>query len=288
MFYRSGWLRCDVFICVCSVLSWWMVEVWYYIIYYHTYTIIIYYIIIHILLLYLILYYTLFFQSSFPSYSSLPLLTFPSSNLPSLPSHISSSTSVPLPPLPILLSPLFPSSILSHPSQFLPPNIHSILVGCWIRLFMFQDNPPNLTPHVLSEWMVEVWCVYLCLVLFYRSGWCSVLRWGVILYYTTIIILYYTIIIHILLYIISYILYSPSSPLLFFCSLLLLFPYNPLLFSSSVLSSSQSILISSSQPFYTCRYLLTVIYVLSVSNNSTPHVLSEWMVEVCGKYLYRV
>ena len=54
-------------------------------------------------------------------------------------------------------------------------------------------------------------------------------------------------------------------------------PFFPLpLQSSSDLSSSQS-----SHSKYTCRDLLTVIYIPDSSkNNLTPHVLSEWMVEV--------
>jgi hypothetical protein len=31
-----------------------------------------------------------------------------------------------------------------------------------------------------------------------------------------------------------------------------------------------------------------IVYVLSWCDVLTPHVLSEWMVEVCGKYLYPV
>jgi len=49
---------------------------------------------------------------------------------------------------------LFSSALPNH----LPPQssylIHSILVGTYIYLFIF--NPKYLTPHVLSEWMVEV------------------------------------------------------------------------------------------------------------------------------------
>jgi hypothetical protein len=37
---------------------------------------------------------------------------------------------------------------------FYPLLIHSILVGTYIYLFIFNQN--NSTPHVLSEWMVEV------------------------------------------------------------------------------------------------------------------------------------
>ena len=136
MFYRSGWLRCVVsMLGLC--LSSWMVIVFramltcgvisYTIIISYTYTI----------LLYLILYYTLLSSSSHPHS---PLI------------------------LPILSSPL--QSFFSLPSYPSLPLIHSILVGSYIRLFMFSSSvlllPNNLTPHVLSEWMVEVCGKYLC------------------------------------------------------------------------------------------------------------------------------
>ena len=69
--------------------------------------------------------------------------------------------------------------------------------------------------------------------------------------------------------------------------------YSSVLLSSSVLlfsfSSSPSDLhslpsfIPSQYSFYTCRYLHILTYTLpdSSKNNLTPHVLSEWMVEVC-------
>ena len=93
-----------------------------------------------LLLLYLILYYTLLFSSSiFLSFSPSPLLP------------ISSSSSVLLLPL-ILPSPLL--SILIYLS------IQSIRVGIWISLFILSSNNPShpkvLTPHKLTEWMVEV------------------------------------------------------------------------------------------------------------------------------------
>ena len=91
-----------------------------------------------LLLLYLILYYTLLFSSSiFLSFSPSPLLP------------ISSSSSVLLLPL-ILPSPLL--SILIYLS------IQSIRVGIWISLFILSSNnlPKVLTPHKLTEWMVEV------------------------------------------------------------------------------------------------------------------------------------
>ena len=133
----------------------------YYILYYYTYTIISY-IIIHILL-YLILY-------------SSPLLIYLLLYLP--------------PPIPLIHSirvgtyirlfilyysiPIFFSAILPILLIFLPiPSIlsflylspiHSIRVGTYITLFIFRGDSWDdiLTPHVLSEWMVEVCRFYLC------------------------------------------------------------------------------------------------------------------------------
>jgi hypothetical protein len=82
-----------------------------------------------------------------------------------LPLQSISSSSIPL-------LPIFPS-LLYNPSQYSflsHPNIHSILVGTWIHIFIFFHLPPKyLTPHVLSEWMVEVCGAYLCGV--YVSCW---------------------------------------------------------------------------------------------------------------------
>ena len=57
--------------------------------------------------------------------------------------------------LPYLLSSFIISSQSSNPSfSFFLPNIHSICVGC---LYSGGDSlDDKLTPHVLSEWMVEV------------------------------------------------------------------------------------------------------------------------------------
>ena len=80
--------------------------------------------------------------------------------------------------------------------------------------------------------------------------------------------------------------FSPFLPsnLPFFLSLPI-FLYNPLPHSLQFLPLPSQ---SSSHSKYTCRYLRNLIYIQSVSDNLTPHVLSEWMVEVCGAYLYRV
>ena len=121
MFYRSGWLRCDVFNSIGFVWAfdiWADVDVWYYIIIYY------------ILLLYLIL------------YSSLPLLFSPFlSHLP-LPILFSSLTIILLPIYLIPLSssqahPLLPSS--SDLLSLYNPLIQSIRVGIWISLFMFHQ-----------------------------------------------------------------------------------------------------------------------------------------------------
>jgi hypothetical protein len=113
----------------------------------------------------------------------------------------------------------------------------------------------------------------------------------IILYYTIIILLYYIIhytyiillyIIHIiiLLYIILYssllLFYLPSLliPLLFFPTILL--PSLPQ-YSSPIFPTLPA---STPHSFYTCRYLHILIYIISLKNILTPHVLSEWMVEV--------
>ena len=114
------------------------VDVWcilyYYILYIYYYSIIILYIIYYILY-------------SSPSFSSLP-------------------------PFP---SPIFYLSLLLFFSSSFPPPpylIQSIRVGIWIHLFIFnQYLINNLTPHVLSEWMVEVCRFEVWGVLF--RFWCS-------------------------------------------------------------------------------------------------------------------
>ena len=99
MFYRSGWLRCDVFKCIgfCFMFGAYRVyvlriDVWcyyyiiLYIIYYYTYTYILYIIILYYIIT-IIIYYTILFCSSFsifldpflPILSSLPPIFLPSS-----------------------------------------------------------------------------------------------------------------------------------------------------------------------------------------------------------------
>jgi hypothetical protein len=159
-----------------------------------------------------------------------------------------------------------------------------------------------LTPHVLSEWMVEVCGKYLCIGLAFELVDVIDIRCYIVYNYY---IIYYTIILYIILY--SSLLLFFSYPFPIFLNHLPSFPPssdlflpNPLILSSSLLFPPQSFytcrylhiliyIILPSQPFYTCRYLDTHIYIqsfLSQSsipipiNNSTPHVLSEWMVEV--------
>ena len=134
--------------------------------------------IIHILLSYLILYSSLLLFY-------LPSLLFPFYSPPKL------SSSVPSSPLPIYL--LFPSLynpliqsirvgiwislfiFSSDLSNISPPPNHSIRVGTYIYLFIYSSDLPNppelLTPHVLSEWMVE-WCSFISIRLCWESCWC--------------------------------------------------------------------------------------------------------------------
>ena len=142
----------------------------------------------------------------------------------------------------------------------------------------------------------------LCSVLSVWCYWCVSCGVYYILYITVIILYYYTYTIIsytiLLLYLILY-----SSPLLLFCSLLiqsfysfpslillpilLSFP-SPLsssdlffLFQSSLPSISSSPLLFHPIPIF-ILYLsvLTYTYLYSLHSNLTPHVLSEWMVEV--------
>ena len=122
---------------------------------------IVYYILLYIIIIYytyiIISYYTLLFlpiSSSLTLLIYLLFLSFP--DLSSFPSII--------PIFPIFSSsPLFLLFLCSLPPSshliyllfiLLSPN-HSIRVGTYIRVFIFQTHP-NLTPHKLTEWMVEV------------------------------------------------------------------------------------------------------------------------------------
>ena len=125
--------------------------------------------------------------------------------------------------------------------------------------FMFG----NLTPHVLSEWMVEVFrfevcCGVLCFELV--DG----LTLGVILLLYTIIIyyiLYYTYYTIIILHYILYLIYYTLLLLLFFSPLpISLLPPLPSFILFSLPSSSNP-----PHSFYTCRYLHILIYILPAS-----------------------
>ena len=167
---------------------------WCYIVYYfYTYTIILSYTIIilyitiiisYTLLYYYILYIILFpipsspllLYSSFPSYPQPSLLFFPRPSCPSqysfytcryLDTHIYILSSFPSqsPPHLFLSIPLFP--IFNHSSSFSPLLLSSqysfytcreLHILIYIPSFPISFSSPinNLTPHVLSEWMVEV------------------------------------------------------------------------------------------------------------------------------------
>ena len=91
--------------------------------------------------------------------------------------------------------------------------------------------------------------------------------------------------------------YTLPSPILISISSFPIFPsYSSPSSSSDLISDLSSsflpLLAHNLSPlhhsFYTCRVFHNLIYILPTSDNLTPHVLSEWMVEVCGAYLYRV
>ena len=123
------------------------------------YVYIIYYIILlYIILLYIIISYTILFCSIYLPSSSSPFL--PSSK--QLIHSIRVGTYIRLFIFHSdLSSVLFSSSIpfllhLSRLSIFCSIPIHSIRVGVYCWILISQTHPDNSTPHVLSEWMVEV------------------------------------------------------------------------------------------------------------------------------------
>ena len=148
----------------------------YYYILYYTYTIIYYYYILYII------YYIIYYYYIISSYTLLPFLYLP--NIHSIRVGTWICLLIFLPPVSgriTHLSPLLPHHLsLSFKSIFLffpilfhhpililihifLPSFHSIRVGTWIRLSIFRSPhpfqfqyPKYLTPHVLSEWMVEV------------------------------------------------------------------------------------------------------------------------------------
>ena len=109
---------------------------------------IIYYYILYItIIIYYILYYTLLLpfliSLSFQS-SSLPIPSSSSIYLLFLPNHPSSSSSLPSQSFTILF-PFLPNLL-----------IHSIRVGSYMRLFIFQTHLPPLSPILLSFHSIRV------------------------------------------------------------------------------------------------------------------------------------
>ena len=212
-----------------------------------------YYILLHIIIL--------SFSSSLLTYIPPP---FPSSSSP-LPIFSSPLPSFPLLPLPSFLLPTILSILLfhSHPNLSSIHLIQSIRVGIWISLFIFHKN---LTPHVLSEWMVEV-CGEVC----WNPVWMFDVRCYYILYY----ILYLIIIL--LYYILNYYYILYYTLLLSFSSPLLLFPiFSSSTFSSSFLSIPHPIFSSSNiQSIRVGTYIYLFIYSSDLSSllSSPPPLL---------------
>ena len=168
----------------CSVLLYLILYIIYYILYY-TYTIIIYYYIllyIHYYTIihyyyYIILYITIIHYYYIISYTILflPFCSLPSSSF--FPSLLFSSSLLLFPSPFQSFFPIFLLPSVLHPTS----NIHSILVGTWIRLFIFSlillflilpsllSQSNNSTPHKLSEGCLE-WCSFICVV-FGSGGW---------------------------------------------------------------------------------------------------------------------
>ena len=153
------------FSCWCSVLvyvSCWC-DVRCYVVL-HYYIILLYYIHIHIIIYYTIIYYILYYTLIF---SSLPFLSqsisshLPRQSFPILfflfsPPLQFYSSPFPSPPNPLPIYLLFlPSylSIIIHLSHFI------LYVSAFGYPYLYSRLIQLLTPHVLSEWMVEVWCV---------------------------------------------------------------------------------------------------------------------------------
>jgi hypothetical protein len=92
---------------------------------------------------------------------------------------LSSQSSLPLLPHPNLSSSslLFPSLTIlfwSYPT-FISHPIFILYLSVLTYTYLYSNpNQNNLTPHVLSEWMVEVCGAYLCWVLVYVSCWWKV------------------------------------------------------------------------------------------------------------------
>ena len=138
-----------------------------------------------------------------------------------------------------------------------------------------SPNPKYLTPHVLSEWMVEVcrfeWYLVLVGVLGLTCGVISIGISGSVFVLVCWVLAYYILYSIIILY---YTLLSSVLPLL-----PLFPPFPPFLSqSSSVLPSSNihSIRVGT----WICLFILQS----HLRDILTPHKLTEWMVEVCRFY----
>jgi hypothetical protein len=266
---------------------------------YYTIIILLYYYILYIILYYYIHYYILY-----PILYSSPHL---------LPFLISSSPPIlPLPSLPLLfcslpsLSIILPSQYSKYTCRYLHILIYIIryskTIFCSLPSLLFPTilylsvltytylYSPNLhtstilTPHVLSEWMVEVCGKYLCIDVLVLSWWkMIVFRAGVVLYCIILLYIYYYILYYyyilLLLYIYYYILYYT---LLFF-----FLPISHPLFFLSFSSPTQSFSSSLSSVLSLIHSILvgTYIYLFIFqpqSNNLTPHKLSEGCLEWCS------
>jgi hypothetical protein len=142
-FYRSGWLRCVVVICIRFMfwaggwLLWFELVLYYILYYYYTYYIILLY--IH----YYIISYLILYSPLLLFFSSIPHL-FPILFLSSI-------------PFPLQFNP-YPSSSIHSSVIHIPIFILylSVLTYTYLYSSSFPIFKNNLTPHVLSEWMVEV------------------------------------------------------------------------------------------------------------------------------------
>jgi len=141
----------------------------------------------------------------------------------------------------------------------------------------------------------------MCSVLVYGLSWCLCYYYYYYTYYTILILsfpsssplplflpippllIYHSLIFSSILPLFSSSLPFFSSPFILYLSVLTYGYLCSSTFSSFPIYSlpSQSIF-PSQYPFYTCRGVgYTYLYSSSFPDNLTPHVLSEWMVEVC-------
>jgi hypothetical protein len=165
----------------------------------------------------------------------------------------------------------------------------------------------NYRRDVSSGVVLFVWCLafelvdgYLCFVLVLTCGvYCIIILYIIHILLLYLILYYYYILYYILYYTIlffSSIPLFPSHTDTFLFSSISSIPILFLLFLSFYPSfpDNPSLPNPSSSPIFPIFILylsvLTYAYLCSNpnQNNLTPHVLSEWMVEVCGAYLYLV